>query len=89
MGVKERRQGHHHKKREAEIYPSALVNSLICSGLLSLFSFNLQLNCLFHYQDKACYYLFTGGGDDDGCAPIRAGINAISMDISTISPQHC
>lgn len=64
--VKEKRQGHHQRKqwgregvkRRAEISPSAFSNSQIWSPLLSLFSFNLQPNSLFHYQDNAGYYLF-------------------------------
>ena len=62
--VEERRQGHHQKEKTAreggkqQQFLLLLSNSLIWSPLLSLFSFNLQPNSLFHYQDNAGYYLF-------------------------------
>lgn len=65
--LKARRQGHPEEEETvtggwgATIFPSASSNSQIWSLLLSLFSFNLQPNSLFHYRDNASHYLFIGG----------------------------
>jgi len=54
--------------------------------LLSLFSFILQPNGLFHYQDNSGYYLFiTGATMMDAFQSTR--VNTDGVDISTISPH--
>lgn len=47
-----------HKGRSRAVSPFALGNSQISGPLLSLFSFNLRANSLFHYQENARYYFF-------------------------------